>query len=63
MKITYDAQTDVAYIYVKGEIRAGEASRTVPVPGTDIALDFDSVGRLLGIEVLNARFHGITGVE
>jgi uncharacterized protein YuzE len=58
MRIRYDATVDAAYIYVVDEIRSGEAVFThvcdPPEVHGMINLDFDSDGRLLGIEVLNA---------
>jgi len=56
VRVSYDEEANAAYISL------GEASlrpvKTVPVP--DIApwminLDFDGAGRLIGIEVLDAR--------
>jgi uncharacterized protein YuzE len=54
MRITYDAESGWAYIYLVEQIAAGEAKETVPVPDSPhgaIHLDFDGEGRLLGIEV------------
>lgn len=57
MRITYDGEVDAAYIYLR-EIGAGDVATTVPGwPGTEafmVNLDFDSDGRLLGIEVMDA---------
>jgi uncharacterized protein YuzE len=54
--VSYDSEADAAYIYVRGaEARLGTV-RSVPVqdaPGM-IVLDFDTDGRLFGIEVLDA---------
>ncbi|HWK11223.1 MAG TPA: DUF2283 domain-containing protein [Vicinamibacterales bacterium] len=56
MRVNYDEEANAAYIHL------GEASlrpvKTVPVPDISpwtINLDFDAAGRLLGIEVLDAR--------
>jgi uncharacterized protein YuzE len=54
LKVTYDAEVDAAYIYLR-DIEAGGVATTVPVRDRDIHLDFDSEGRLLGIELLSAR--------
>ncbi len=59
MRITYDGEVNAAYIYLKDGIAAGEAKYTyccdeARVKGT-INLDFDSSGRLIGIEVLRAH--------
>jgi uncharacterized protein YuzE len=57
MRITYDPTANAAYIYLV-EIRSGGVARTYPCDpqevGGMINLDFDSDGRLLGIEVLDA---------
>ena len=54
--MSYDSEADAAYIYVRdAESRQGTV-RSVPVqdaPGM-IVLDFDTDGRLFGIEVLDA---------
>ena len=54
MRVTYDKEADAAYIYIKYPIRRGEASKTIEV-NENILLDFDKEGKLLGVEVLNAR--------
>lgn len=59
MKITYDAEADAAYISVVEKIGAGEAVQQVsfidtPNGESQLNLDFDAVGRLLGVEVLVA---------
>jgi uncharacterized protein YuzE len=57
MKITYDRETDAAYIYLV-PIANGGVAQTYPCDPAEvngmINLDFDSDGRLLGIEVLDA---------
>ncbi len=54
MRVTYDAESDMAYIHLQ-EVDPGGVATTVPGwPGTAafcINLDFDSVGRLVGIDV------------
>lgn len=56
MTVSYDAEANAAYIYVRDpEARLGTV-KSVPVrdaPGM-IVLDFDTDGRLFGIEVLDA---------
>lgn len=58
MKVSYDPQVDAAYIYIADEINQGGVARTYPCDprevGGEINLDFDSNGRLIGIEVLDA---------
>ena len=58
MKISYDRSADAAYIYLVNQIGSGEVKNQYhcdvkKVKGI-INLDFDSEGRLLGIEVLDA---------
>jgi uncharacterized protein YuzE len=59
LRVTYDPEANAAYIYFVPEIKFGGVARTVPVDGGDhpwmVNLDVDSEGRLLGIEVLDAR--------
>ena len=59
LRVTYDPEANAAYIYFVPEIEFGGVARTVPVDGGDhpwmVNLDVDSEGRLLGIEVLDAR--------
>ena len=56
MKVTYDPRVDAAYIYLRA-IGRGDAVRQVPCDPemTDVILDFDRDGRLIGIEVLSAK--------
>jgi uncharacterized protein YuzE len=58
MRIRYDEGADAAYIYLV-EIAPGGVATTYPlVPfeaGAMINLDYDAEGRLLGIEVMDAR--------
>ena len=56
MEVTYDQETDAAYIYLRDpEARKGPV-RSLPVaeaPGM-MGLDFDTDGCLFGVEVLDA---------
>jgi len=55
MLITYDPLANVAYIsIVEGAQPGGEAGNQ-EIVGEDIVLDYDDDGKLLGIEILNAR--------
>jgi uncharacterized protein YuzE len=58
IKVTYSQQADAAYIKLVDSIGAGGVAKTYlcdPVEiGGMINLDFDSGGRLVGIEVLDA---------
>ena len=58
MNIDYDSSIDAAYIHLGKNVQEGEVKNTYPcdpiaVDG-EINLDFDSDGRLIGIEVQNA---------
>jgi uncharacterized protein YuzE len=58
LKVEFDRRADAAYIYLL-EIEPGGVARTVRVhdaPGM-LNLDFDTAGRLIGIEVLPATHH------
>jgi len=58
MKITYDDSADAAYICLLDEIEPGGVARTYCCDTREvngmINLDFDSGGRLIGIEILDA---------
>jgi uncharacterized protein YuzE len=49
--ITSDEKHGTSYIYLFGKYLPGSATRTVPV-GSDVCVDFDSDGHLIGIELL-----------
>ena len=59
LRVTYDPEANAAYIHFVPEIEFGGVARTVPVDGGEhpwmVNLDVDSEGRLLGVEVLDAR--------
>lgn len=59
LRITEDAETDSAYIYLTDEIRAGEAVEQVVLQGTvngaQVVLDKDADGFVIGIEIIGAR--------
>ena len=54
-RVTFDTGTDAAYIYLR-DIAGGGVKRTIEVelPNGNVNLDFDSEGRMVGIEVLGA---------
>lgn len=58
MRIEYDAEADAAYIQLADEIPPGAVVKTVCCDPAEVGgminLDFDSQGRLLGVEVLDA---------
>ena len=53
MKLEYDKDVDAAYIYLEDKISDGEVKKTIEL-NDNIIIDFNSEGKLLGIEVLNA---------
>jgi len=56
-RFTHDPDSDCAYLYVAPSIADGEAVEQVVVEREgrgDIVLDFDSEGRLLGVEIVGA---------
>lgn len=59
MHITFDPEANAAYIYLKDSIEPGGVSRSefcdVELRGGPVFLQFDSNGRLIGIEILGAR--------
>ena len=58
MRVRFDVESDSAYVYFR-EIGRGEAADQIsiedPAARGWITLDLDRDGRLIGIEVLNAR--------
>lgn len=53
MKFEYDKEVDATYIYLKHPIKEGEAKKTIEL-NKNIIIDFDSKGKLLGVEILDA---------
>ena len=51
MKITYDQRVDALYIYLTDEQPVASSE----VINDDVVLDLDEHGKVIGIEVLNAR--------
>ncbi|TDC01010.1 DUF2283 domain-containing protein [Nonomuraea longispora] len=58
MRIEYNDENDVAYIYLVDHINAGESATQIPVEADEIPgyviLDMDKEGALLGIEIVGA---------
>jgi len=54
MKFEYDKDTDAAYIYFEHLIKNGQSKNTVELK-KNIILDFDNKGKLLGVEILDAK--------
>jgi len=56
MKITYDKLADAVYIYLTPAVNQVDRTYTCDPRevGGQINLDFDALGRLVGIEVLDA---------
>nr|MDT0658632.1 DUF2283 domain-containing protein [Micromonospora sp. DSM 115978] len=59
VRVTYDDRANAAYIYLQSATEGFRVAKTSPCDPTDVGgminLDFDAAGRLIGIEVLNAR--------
>lgn len=60
MKLTYDEQANAAYVMLVQAIEPGESvnqlhSFQTPGGKGELILDFDSDGRILGLEILGAR--------
>lgn len=54
MRVTYDAESNAAYVYLVDSIAPGEAEAQ-HVISDDLIIDYDRYGKLLGFEILNAR--------
>jgi len=55
MEGTYDSEADVAYIYFKTECERRIVAKTREVKDhSEVYVDFDREGRIIGIEILNA---------
>jgi uncharacterized protein YuzE len=59
MKLTYDKEADAAYITIAPSIAPGQAAQQVgfietPNKESQISLDFDDEGHLLGVEIIFA---------
>jgi uncharacterized protein YuzE len=54
MHVTYDQESNAAYIHLAENIEPGQAC-TQEIVTDDIVLDYDDEGKLLGIEILHAR--------
>jgi uncharacterized protein YuzE len=52
MRIEYDKDVDVAYIYFK-DIEEGEVVQTISL-NDSVNIDLDNEGRTLGIEIIDA---------
>ena len=60
MKITYDPEVDAVYIQLVDKVSPGQASEQIHSILThggkgEVTLDFDANGKMLGIEILNAK--------
>jgi uncharacterized protein YuzE len=59
MKITFDKNGNAAYIYFHWPLDPNSITKTYACDpfetGSEINLDFDTFGRLLGIEILDAK--------
>jgi len=52
MRFEYDKSVDAAYIYLE-DIKKGKVKKTIEL-NENIILDFNSKGKLLGVEILDA---------
>jgi uncharacterized protein YuzE len=60
IRVTFDDEADATYIYLAEEPRLGwHVAKTVTVPADEVGgmvnIDLDHDGRLIGIEILDAR--------
>jgi len=53
MKFEYDKESDAAYIYLDETIAEGEVDKTIEL-NDNIIVDFNKMGKLIGIEILDA---------
>ena len=53
MKLEYEKEDDIAYIYIEHPIKDGAVKKTIAL-NEEIILDFDENKKLLGMEILNA---------
>ena len=54
MKLEYDREADAVYLYLKYPLKEGECKKTLEL-NENIIADFDAYGKLIGVEILNAR--------
>jgi uncharacterized protein YuzE len=52
--MTYDSDADAAYVYLQPPTVVEPSVATTLTVNADINLDFDSEGRLVGVEILGA---------
>jgi uncharacterized protein YuzE len=55
---TYEQESDSAYLAIHPDVRDGDAVEQVLIERAgqgDIIIDFDTRGRILGVEVIGAR--------
>ena len=58
MRVTFDPEANMAYVYLLDSPEAGQAVRQIAVNQPDapqLVLDLDRWGTLIGIEVFDAR--------
>lgn len=60
LRVTFDPEVDAAYIYLADEPAMGwRHGKTIPVDPAEIGgmvnIDLDDDGRLIGVEVMDAR--------
>jgi uncharacterized protein YuzE len=52
--MTYDSDVDAAYVYLQPPTVVEPSVATTLTVNADVNLDFDSEGRLVGVEILRA---------
>lgn len=59
MRVTYDKQADMCYIYFVDKVKNGECVRQKVVYNKsrkmDAVIDFDKDGKMVGIEIFGSR--------
>ena len=53
MKLQYDKEVDAAYIYLEYPIKDKAVEKTIQL-NDNIILDFNTNGKLMGVEILDA---------
>jgi uncharacterized protein YuzE len=56
LRVTYDQEVDAAYVYLLAPTAVQSSVARTTTVNANINLDFDDEGRLVGIEVLGARY-------
>lgn len=57
-EFTYERESDSAYLEIASDVTDGDAVEQVVIERAgqgDVIIDFDALGRILGVEVIGAR--------